>query len=289
METVPWRAFLAEAETRLERAGIEGVAVDARRIVEEAAGLESTEFASALDAAATEKAVARFDSMLARREAGEPLQYVVGSWGFRSLDLLVDSRVLIPRPETEAVAGWAIAAAKARSSTREVIVADLGTGSGAIALAVAVECLTARVFATDISADALAVARANLAGLGRAAGRVSLHEGDWFGALPAALEASIDVLVSNPPYVSDGEPLPPVVDEWEPHVALRAGPEGLDAVCLIVDDAARWLASSGVLVIEMAPHHTEPMAERASRAGLTDVRIEVDLQGRKRALVAMKP
>nr|NIR36431.1 peptide chain release factor N(5)-glutamine methyltransferase [Actinomycetota bacterium]NIS30744.1 peptide chain release factor N(5)-glutamine methyltransferase [Actinomycetota bacterium]NIT95265.1 peptide chain release factor N(5)-glutamine methyltransferase [Actinomycetota bacterium]NIU18937.1 peptide chain release factor N(5)-glutamine methyltransferase [Actinomycetota bacterium]NIU65956.1 peptide chain release factor N(5)-glutamine methyltransferase [Actinomycetota bacterium] len=157
--TVSWAELLDEAARRLE-------GLDARRIVEEITGAAPGELHTVLDAPATVRGVARLDSMVARREAGEPLQYVLGSWGFRTLDLMVDRRVLIPRPETEVVAGLAIDEVRDRGGTPLVV--DLGTGSGAIALALAVECPRARVVATDVSSDALVVARANVAGVGRA-------------------------------------------------------------------------------------------------------------------------
>ncbi|MGB0615976.1 MAG: N5-glutamine methyltransferase family protein, partial [Acidimicrobiales bacterium] len=163
--TVTWSELLAEATARFERARLESPAIDARRIVEEVTGSEPSEFHRVLDTPATVRGVASFDRLVARRENGEPLQYVVGRWGFRHLDLMVDRRVLIPRPETEVVAGLAIEEVVARSGAgREVVVADLGTGSGALGFAIATECAAARVLATDRSPDALAVARANLAG-----------------------------------------------------------------------------------------------------------------------------
>src|SRR5438270_7454430 len=127
------------------------------------------------------------DELISRRAAGEPLQYVVARWGFRTLDLYVDRRVLIPRPETEVVAGAVI-----DLDPRDVVV-DLGTGSGAIALAVAVETNVQRVIATDASADALAVARANVAGVGSPAVRVELYEGDWFDPVPDDVRGGVDV------------------------------------------------------------------------------------------------
>ncbi|MEL0000489.1 MAG: HemK/PrmC family methyltransferase, partial [Acidimicrobiaceae bacterium] len=252
--TVTWSELLAEATARFERAGLESPAIDARRIVEEVTGSEPSEFHRVLDTPATVRGVASFDRLVARRENGEPLQYVVGRWGFRHLDLMVDRRVLIPRPETEVVAGLAIEEVVARSGAgREVVVADLGTGSGAIGFAIATECLAARVLATDRSPDALAVARANLAGLGRAAGRVSLHEGPWFDALPMSVRGAIDVLVSNPPYIGDDEELPAVVGEWEPSEALRAGPVGDEDLQTILHGADEWVAPGGAVVLEMAP------------------------------------
>src|SRR5581483_11962387 len=154
--------------------------------------------------------------MVERRAAGEPLQYVLRRWGFRTLDLLVDPRVLIPRPETEVVVEVAIRELR-RIDSRRPLVADLGTGSGAIALSIAVEVPDARVWATDASADALAVARANLAGIGSpAAKRVRIEQGSWFDALPAAFRGQFDVVVSNPPYIAAHEDLPPEVVDWEP-------------------------------------------------------------------------
>src|SRR5690606_30814849 len=126
-------------------------------------------------------------------------------------------------------------------------VVDLGTGTGAIALSVAVERPTAQVWATDASADALAVARANLAGIGQAGTRVSLVEGSWFDPLPGDLQGTFDLVVSNPPYVAESDPLPAEVADWEPHEALIPGPTGLEAVEEIVVAAPVWLRRPGVL------------------------------------------
>ena len=293
VDAVRWRSLFDEARQCL--AGTDGVDspdIDARRIVEAAAGAAPAEFESVLDEPATQRAAAWFHSMLQRRGAGEPLQYVVGSWSFRTLDLMVDRRVLIPRPETEVVAGFAADEVASRSAApggdREVIVADLGTGSGAIALSVAVECPAARVYATDVSADALAVASANLAGLGRAAARVTLHEGDWFEALPGALQGSIDVVVSNPPYIGTGEELPAVVADWEPAVALWSGPTGREAVEQVVGGASQWLRPDGALIMEVASHRAQESAALVSGAGFGEVRLERDLAGLERVVMARR-
>ena len=288
--TVVWSELLVEATRRLERGGFDTAALDTRRIVEEATGCESGRLHEVLDEPATELGLARFDAMVTRRGTGEPLQYVLGRWGFRTLDLFVDARVLIPRPETEVVAGLAIDEVNARVANRsgddaDVVVADLGTGSGAIALSVAVECPTVTVMASDRSRGALAVARANLAGIGRAAVRGSLYQGDWFAALPDSVRGRLDVIVANPPYVLDDEELPSVVADWEPVDALRAGPEGLDDLRRIVDDGPGWLAPGGALVLEMAPDQTGIVAQWCSDRGLQAV-IHDDLTGRPRAVVA---
>ncbi len=289
-----WRDLEAEARYRLAAGdAAETPAVDARRIVEAASGASPPEYEGVLDEPATTLTAARFHSMLERRISGEPLQYVVGSWGFRTLDLMVDRRVLIPRPETEAVAGWAVDEATRLAveagRDREVLVVDLGTGSGAIALSVAVECPQARVFATDVSADALAVARANLTGVGRAAARVSLHEGDWFEAVPDALQGSVDVVVSNPPYIGIGEELPPVVADWEPPVALWSGPTGREAVERVVGEADQWLRPGGALILEAASHRAQDTADLATRVGFAAVRVERDLAGLDRVVIGRLP
>ena len=293
-EPVLWRSLFEEARHRLVGSdGVDSPDVDARRIVEAAAGATPAGFESALDEPATERAAAWFYSMLQRRGAGEPLQYVVGAWSFRSLDLMVDRRVLIPRPETEVVAGWAVDEAARRSAVlgrdHDVVVVDLGTGSGAIGLSVAAECPGARVYATDVSAEALAVASANLAGLGRAAARVTLHEGDWFEALPDALRGSVDMVVSNPPYIGTGEELPPVVADWEPPVALWSGPTGREAVEQVVAGASQWLCPGGALIMEVASHRAQESATLVSGAGFGDVRVERDLAGLERVVMGRLP
>ncbi|MFP5318553.1 MAG: peptide chain release factor N(5)-glutamine methyltransferase [Acidimicrobiia bacterium] len=276
-----WRSLWAEAEAAL-RSGI-----DARRIVERASGYDGAELLVHLDERAPERAVPFVESMVARRAAGEPLQYVTGRWGFRALDVFVDRRVLIPRPETEAVVEVALGELRRlRVAGRPAVVADLGTGSGVIALSMASEG-PAEVWASDASAEALAVARANLAGLGsRHARSVRLVQGRWFEALPAELRGGIDVVVSNPPYVADGEALPPEVADWEPPEALFAGPTGLEAVAEIVAAAPAWLARPGALVVEIAPHQAGAALRMAREAGLEGGMIRTDLQGRARALVA---
>ncbi|NCG38598.1 MAG: peptide chain release factor N(5)-glutamine methyltransferase [Actinobacteria bacterium] len=287
--TVSWAELLSEAEARFGRAGLESPGINARRIVEEASGTRPSKFHQVLDEPATVRGVAHFDAMVTRRENGEPLQYVVGNWSFRELDVMVDHRALIPRPETEVVAGLAIDEVTARSggTQREVLVADLGTGTGVIALSIAIECPRSRVLATDVSPDALAVARANLTGLGRASTRVTLHEGDWFDALPHAVRGSLDVIVSNPPYIGDTEVLPSVVTDHEPVTALRSGPIGTEFLGRIVDDAGEWLRPDGALVLEMAPMQTEEIAARAQLHGYR-TSVHPDLSGRPRAVVARR-
>lgn len=255
--------------------------------MERASGLEAGEYYSGLDEAAPDRARSHFEAMMERRAAGEPLQYVLGAWAFRTVDLMVDRRVLIPRPETEAVVEAALGELRRLRPKRPTVV-DLGTGSGAIALSVAREVPGAEVWGTDRSADALAVARANVAGLGKAGTGVRLAEGDWFEALPAVLRGRIDLVVSNPPYVAHNEvpDLPPEVAGWEPLEALVAGPTGLEEVEAIVDQAPRWLRRPGALVVEVAPRQARPAVALAYEAGFVEAEFSRDLAGRPRALVA---
>lgn len=271
-----WRSVLAEAVGQVGE-------VDARRLVEQAAGYDGAEVMLHLDETPTQRSMAYFDGMLARRLAGEPLQYVLGRWGFRTLDLAVDRRVLIPRPETEEVAGAAIDEAR-RISAR--IVADLGTGAGGIALSMAVELPDVEVWATDVSADAIDVARANLAGIGRAATRVQLRVGSWFDALPDDLRGRIDVIAANPPYVPETAQLPPDVADWEPAVALYAPNKGTDHAATVIEGAPAWLARPGVLVMEHAAWMGEEMVARALAAGFDEAAYHHDLSQRERYIVA---
>jgi release factor glutamine methyltransferase len=225
-----------------------------------------------------------------RRLAGEPLQYVLGRWAFRGLDLLVDRRVLIPRPETEIVAE--IALGEARRRGEPLTVADLGTGSGALALALAAELPAAEVWATDVSPAALAVARANLAAVGpSAASRVHFAEGMWYEALPARLRGRLSVIVSNPPYVTDAEfaGLPAEVRDHEPTGALVAGPTGRESLEHLIAGGLDWLEPGGALVLELAPAQAGPLRALAGDAGYDGVAVRRDLAGRDRVLVARRP
>jgi release factor glutamine methyltransferase len=243
-----------------------------------------------LDETVPARAGRAFYGLVERREAGEPLQYVLGHWSFRHLDLMVDQRVLIPRPETEVVVDVALAELASLSAQAPVVV-DLGTGSGAIALSILVEHKTARVWATDASQDALAVASANLAGLGvTAAGRAHVVFGDWWRALPESLKGSVDLAVTNPPYVAGDElaALPAEVSQWEPLSALVPGPSGLEALQAIMAPALDWLGPRASLVSEIAPHQVGPATELAVASGFADVVVRADLTGRQRVLVARR-
>jgi release factor glutamine methyltransferase len=289
-----WADTYREAIAELAAGGFEHPVDEARWMVEEVAGRPLHEL---LDAAVPARHAARLGALIDRRLAGEPLQYVLGAWSFRGIDVMVDRRVLIPRPETELVAEVALEEAvrlglrrrvTARSTPGRYPVADLGTGSGVLALALLHELPDAEVWATDVSPDALAVARANVAALGAAASRARLAEGSWFGALPAALRGELRLVVSNPPYVAEAElaGLDPVVREWEPAGALVAGPTGTEALAAIVAEAPAWLAPSAVLVCELAPGQGAGLVAAALAAGFAEAVARPDLTGRERVLVA---
>jgi len=281
---VTWRTLLNETIEVL------GERPQARWICETACGLDGDEFLADLDEPATERMVAQLDAMVARYRAGEPLAYVMGHWSFRTIELMVDRRVLIPRPETEMVAGRALELARGVAGQRRVV--DLGTGSGAIGLSLAAELpLTGtEVWLTDYSTDAVDVARANAIGLGRAAANVRVCHGSWFDALPVDVRGEIDVVVSNPPYIADGDPeVAESVLEYEPHTALFAGDDGLDDVRTIARDAREWLRSGGWLVMEIGYLQGDAVKALLEGFGYADVTIANDLTGRPRIAEARNP
>jgi release factor glutamine methyltransferase len=283
-DAVTWRTLLNETIEVL------GERPQARWICETACGLDGDEFLAELDEPATERMVAQLDAMVARYRAGEPLAYVMGHWSFRTIELMVDRRVLIPRPETEMVAGRALELARGVADQRRVV--DLGTGSGAIGLSLAAELpiMGTEVWLTDYSTDAVDVARANAIGLGRAAANVRVVHGSWFDALPVDVRGEIDVVVSNPPYIADGDAeVAESVLEYEPHSALFAGDDGLDDVRTIARDARDWLRSGGWLVMEIGYQQGDAVKALLEGFGYVDVTIGNDLTGRPRIAEARNP
>jgi len=219
------------------------------------------------------------ESLVQRRLDGEPLQYIEGTTQFGPLELLVDPRVLIPRPETETL--FEIAARMVRLP--EVIV-DLCTGSGALALALKRHFPTASVFATDISPDAIDVAAENMA---RTGSQIYLGSGDLFDPLPTTLAGQVNLLVANPPYVSEADfaDLPDDVKR-EPRVALVSGRSGLEVIERIGASASRWLRPGGVVVCEIG--EKQGVAAASSFPGIPVV-VRQDLAGRDRFVIGVKP
>jgi release factor glutamine methyltransferase len=231
----------------------------------------------------------RFGRWLDRRVAGEPVQYVTGRAAFRDLDLAVDRRVLIPRPETEVLVEAVLEVLDERSTAwPRPGVLDLGTGSGAIALAIAHEWPAAAVTATDASEGALELARANASALGLAQ-RITFARGEWFAAVGA--DERFEVVVSNPPYIGTDETaeLPADVREWEPHAALFSGADGLEALRAIIDEAPRHLVAGGLLALELAESRAREVAGWLEGAhDWADVELRDDLAGRPRVLLARR-
>lgn len=282
-----WRGAWSSARATL------GDEAAARRIVEEAAGVPLARLLGVLDEPLAPVAALAVAEMVARCQAGEPLQHVLGHWGFRGVELLVDARAFVPRPETEIlveVALGELARVRRPGSRRRVV--DLGTGSGAVACALVLEAADVEVLATDRSASALSLARENVARLPpSAACRVRLAEGDWYAALPEELLGAVDLVVSNPPYLSRREwaTLDPVVRDHDPPEALVAGPEGTEALEAVVRGASGWLVPGGAVAVELAPSQAHRVAAVAGACGLEAVHVHEDLAGRPRVLVARRP
>jgi release factor glutamine methyltransferase len=272
---------------RLEASG--HAASDAEELLSRLLGVGRGELRRLASRPLTEEQAARWEAQLARRAAGEPVQYITGRAAFRSLDLAVDARVLIPRPETELLVEAVLEhLAEKEWSRRSPRVLDLGTGSGCIALAIAQEHAGADVTATDASADALALARENAAACGLA-GRVRFAHGHWFDAVDP--EARFDVIVANPPYISfdEASSLPADVREWEPPTALFADDGGLADLREILDESPRHLVAGGLLAIELAEMRATQVAgwlEGARDWGAYELR--ADLAERPRMLLARR-
>ena len=285
--SVSWEELLSETTRRLEG---DNSALEAKWMIEEVSGVTNLHD---YQEQAKPIQLKRLSKLIARRLTGEPLQYVLGRWQFRELDLFVDDRVLIPRPETEILVGYALEECKSKKNqldeTRSLNVADLGCGSGAIGLSIAREIQEVSVWCTDVSEGAIAVTRANLAGLGMAGQKVSISQGSWFEALPQEMLEKFDVIISNPPYISDSEELPLEVSEWEPSSSLRSGPLGTEDLSFLLNNSIEWLSAEGQLILELAPMQADQMVAEAKNLNFREVQLRNDLTGRDRVLMAKKP
>ncbi|HUK94844.1 MAG TPA: peptide chain release factor N(5)-glutamine methyltransferase [Gaiellaceae bacterium] len=267
---------LAAASARLAEAGVESARLEAELLLARACDDCARALLYAeLDRELAQEQIDAFEANVARRVKREPLAYVLGEWGFRRLTLKTDRRALIPRPETEIVVERALEHIRDRSAPE---VLDVGTGTGAIALAIADEHEGARVTAIDVSSDALALAREN-AELTGIDGRVRLVEHDLTSGLG---EAQFDLVVSNPPYVEPDEleTLQPEVRDWEPHVALVAH----GATEAVASAATEALRSGGWLVLESAAGAAERVRGALDELGYADATITPDLAGRDRVV-----
>jgi release factor glutamine methyltransferase len=267
---------LASIAGRLAEAGCDSPRVDAEILVAHVLGRRRSELVLERGCVLTEAQSAALEELVSRRECREPLAYVLGEWGFRRLTLSVDSRVLVPRPETEVVVERCLARLEGLDEAR---VLDVGTGSGAIALAIADEHRGARVTGIDSSEGALEVARANAS---RTRLAVGFRGWDLFSGLP---DGPWDLVVSNPPYVSPTEidTLAPEVREWEPREALV----GAGATEAVARGALSVLRPGGALVLEVAEGEAERVAALLRELGYADVTATRDLAGRDRVVEAV--
>lgn len=272
------REALDAAVDALAAAGVEDPRLDAELLLGEAMGCERAALMADGGAGVPTSAARTFGELVRRRLRREPVAYILGRKGFRHLELVVDRRVLIPRPETELLVELAL-------ELRPRRVLDVGTGSGAIALAVADELPGCEVVASDTSSGALEVARTNAERLGLAE-RVEFVE----GTLPDAGE--FDLILANLPYVAerDWHSLQPEVTQWEPRSALLAGPDGLDAYRAVIPECSLLLSRyaeqrKGALAVEVGEGQAPAVAELFREAGFGEIETRRDLAGIERVVV----
>lgn len=279
------REALEAAAGAMEAIGVETPRLDAEILLADAAGWDRARLVAEPDAGVPADAGRRFGEMVRRRLRREPVAYILGRKGFRHIELAVDRRVLIPRPETELLVELAL-------ELEPDTILDVGTGSGAIALAVADELPECEVAATDTSAAALEVARANAERLGLAA-RIRFFP----GSVPSG--ESFDLVLANLPYVAEADwsTLAPEVTEWEPREALLSGRDGLDAIRGFLEDCVRTYgryptltanATTSVLALEVGEGQARAVAELVRGAGFPNVEIRKDLAGIERVVVGTR-
>jgi release factor glutamine methyltransferase len=279
------REALVASTDALRAAGIDEPRLDAELLLAEATGWDRAHLAANPGEAIPPPAARRFGEMVRRRLRREPVAYILGRRGFRHLELAVDPRVLIPRPETEMLVELAL-------ELQPSSVLDLGTGSGAIALAVAAELPGCAVTATDISPGALEVARANAERLGLA-DRARFLE----GSLPPGED--FDLVLANLPYVAEADwaSLQPEVTEWEPREALLAGPDGLGAFRWLLSDRVRLLSShrrkkaksaDGTIALEVGEGQAEQVGAMLREAEFGEIEVRADLAGIERVVIGRR-
>jgi release factor glutamine methyltransferase len=278
---------IAIATARLADAGVESPRTDAELIAARLHGVSRGELHRVPDAGFDP----RFWDDIARREAREPLQHITGIAYFRYLELAVGPGVFVPRQETEVMTGWAIEQLAAMD-VAEPVVADLGTGSGAIALSIAQEVPRARVHAVEADPLAREWAERNVASVAEAsphtAGRVRLHGADFAAAL-TELDGQVDLVVSNPPYIPAGAWVPPEVGEYDPATALWGGADGMDAVRVVEATARRLLRPGGLVAVEHgAQQGVTVYWVFAEENGWRETRNHLDLSGRDRFVTAAR-
>jgi release factor glutamine methyltransferase len=271
------------AKQRLERAGLAGPVIDARLLVEAAAGCSRTDIVTDPYRALTPEQEQTLSDYLSRRERREPVSHILGRKGFWKIMLNVNDKVLTPRPDTETVLDVVLKDFPERAAWN---VLDLGVGSGAILLAILAERPAAKGLGVDLSPDAIAVARDNAAALGLAE-RTAFLRGDWTAGLA---DENFDLVVCNPPYIATDviETLEPEVRHYEPRVALDGGPDGLDAYRILAPEILRVLKPGGRFAVEIGYDQKMSVETLFREAGAADVRTVRDLADRDRVVAGIK-
>ena len=273
------RALIAEGEKRL--CALPAARLESELLLAQAVGRPRAYLFAHPEEALDEVCAGRFEALMARRVSGEPMAYITGEREFWSLPLRVTPAVLIPRPETEVLVEAAIARIPERAALR---IADLGTGSGAIAIALASERPHCAVHATDISAQALAVAEANARRLGLE--NIHFHQGSWF----EPLSGTFDLIASNPPYVASGDPHLVEGDlRFEPNQALESGPGGLEAIAEITALAPHYLRAGGWLLTEHGQEQGPDCRALLESSGFEGIETLRDLEGSERVSLGTLP
>jgi len=272
-----------DTKRRLQAAGVDSPVIDARLLVEAAAGATRADILAEPRRPLSAEQSQALEAYVARRERREPVSHILGAKGFWKIMLRVTPAVLTPRPDTETILDLVL---PMFAEHEAFALLDLGVGSGAILLAILAERPAARGLGIDISEEAIAVARENAANLGLAA-RTALLRGDWTAGLDAD---NFDLVVSNPPYVRSGDiaGLAPEVRDHEPRLALDGGPDGLDAYRRLAPEIVRVLKPGGHFAVEIGPDQSDAVEALFSAAGAEGVAVTDDLAGRRRVVSGRK-
>ncbi len=281
---------ILEAEAHLRLASVtETARLEAEVLLADVLRIERTKLIALYPEYLNEAQHVKYRSVMRRRLSGEPLAYIIGKKEFMGLTLAIDNRALIPRPETETLVEYLIARVHGGTCKSDLIL-DIGTGCGCIAVSLAYYIPRASIFATDISPAAVALARKN-ADQHHVSQRITFSVGDCLAAVPQSFRGTCDIIVSNPPYIADGDyfELARSIRDFEPATALRGGPDGLNMVRQLATDAADYLNRDGVLALEIGDTQADEAAEILKRTrAFASIEIIPDLGQRPRVIIGQK-